>query len=88
MWNLSRDLAQPKVAHNVVVAALRQKYGKETYAAGPGGTPVTDDSQTQRMWWVFDEQGHLAPQAKIMAVRRSAVAVSTALTAAGIRIKK
>jgi hypothetical protein len=66
VWNLSRDLLQPKVAHNVVVAALRQKYGKETFAAGPGGTPVTDDTQIQHMWWVFDEQGHLAPQAKII----------------------
>jgi len=66
VWNLSRDLNQPKVAHNVVVAALRQKYGKETYAGGPGGTPVTDDSQILHMWWVFDEQGHLAPQAKII----------------------
>ena len=32
VWNLTRDLNQPKVAHNVVVASLRQKYGKETYA--------------------------------------------------------
>ena len=66
VWNLSRDLLQPKVAHNVVIAALRQKYGKETYAAGPGGTPATNDTQIQHMWWVFDEHGHLAPQAKII----------------------
>jgi hypothetical protein len=66
VWNLSRDINQPKVAHSIVVNALREKYGKETYAAGPGGTPVTDDSQIQRMWWVFDEQGHLAPQAQMI----------------------
>jgi hypothetical protein len=65
VWHMARDLVQPNVAHNVLVAGLRQKYGKETYATGPGG-PVTDDSQIQQMWWVFDEQGHLIPQAPII----------------------
>lgn len=65
VWHFSRNLVQPKVAHNVLVAGLRQKYGKETYAAGPGG-PITDDSQIEQMWWVFDEQGHLLSQAKII----------------------
>jgi hypothetical protein len=69
VWNLSRDLLQPKVAHDVVVAALRQKYGKETYARyanGPSGQPIKDDSHIDTMWWVFDEQGHLMPQAQII----------------------
>jgi hypothetical protein len=66
VWHMSRDLVQPNIAHNVLVAGLRQKYGKETYAVGPPGRPVTDDSQIQQMWWVFDEQGHLAPQAQIV----------------------
>lgn len=65
VWHVSRRLPQPKVAHNVLVAGLRQKYGKETYAAGPGGM-TTDDNRIQQMWWVFDEQGHLASQSKII----------------------
>jgi hypothetical protein len=66
VWHMARDLVQPNVAHNVLVAALRQKYGKETYAAGPGGRPVTDDSQIQQMWWVFDEQGRPTSQVQIL----------------------
>jgi hypothetical protein len=66
VWQISRDLVQPKVAHNVIVAGLRQKFGKETYASGPAGRPITDDSQIQKMWWVFDEQGHLMAQAKMI----------------------
>jgi hypothetical protein len=66
VWQISRNLIQPKVAHNVIVASLRQKFGKETYAATSGGRPITDDSQILQMWWVFDEQGHLVPQAQII----------------------
>ena len=63
---MARDLVQPNVAHNVLVAGLaRQKYGKETYATAPRGAGA-DDSQIQQMWWVFDEQGHLMPQAPII----------------------
>jgi hypothetical protein len=68
VWHMARDLVQANVAHNTLVAGLRQKYGKETYAAGPGDrpAPVTDDSQIQQMWWVFDEHGHLMPQAQLV----------------------
>ena len=66
VWHMARDLVQANIAHNVLVAGLRQKYGKETYAVSTPGRPVTDDSQIQQMWWVFDEQGHLAPQAQIV----------------------
>jgi hypothetical protein len=45
----------------VLLAALRQKYGKETYAvafnAVPGKT-TTDDSVTEYLVWLMDEQGH------------------------------
>ena len=65
-WQISRNLTQPKVAHNVIVDSLRKKFGKETYATGPAQRPITDDSQIQQMWWVFDEQGHLMPQARMI----------------------
>jgi hypothetical protein len=65
-WQISRNLIQPKVAHNVIVDSLRKKFGKETYATGPAQRPITDDSQIQQMWWVFDEQGHLMPQARMI----------------------
>jgi hypothetical protein len=66
VWHMSRTVLQPNVAHNVVVASLRKKYGKETYAAGPAQRPITDESQILQMWWVFDEAGHLLPQAHII----------------------
>jgi hypothetical protein len=65
-WQISRNLVQPNVAHAVIVSGLRQRWGKETYASGPGGGSVTDDSQIQQMWWVFDEQGHLTSKATLV----------------------
>jgi hypothetical protein len=61
VWHIVRNAPQPNVNRAVVLAALRQKYGKETYAvafnAVPGKT-TTDDSIIQAMVWLMDEQGH------------------------------
>jgi hypothetical protein len=59
VWHIARVAAQPNVNRAVLLAALRQKYGKETYATpydAPGTT--TDDSITQSLVWLMDEQGH------------------------------
>jgi len=66
VWHLTRIAPQPHVAHNVLVEALRQKYGKETYATGPAQAPATNDSQIMQMWWMFDEGGKLSPSATII----------------------
>jgi hypothetical protein len=60
VWHIVRSAPQPNVNRAVVLAALRQKYGKETYAvafsAVPGKT-TTDDSVTMSLVWLMDEQG-------------------------------
>ncbi len=60
VWHMSRIAHQPNVAHDVLVAALRAKYGKETVALhGGSDAPVTVDRQIMEMYWVYDEQGKL-----------------------------
>jgi hypothetical protein len=66
VWHMARITPQPHVAHNVLVAALRQKYGKEAYATGPAQAMTTNDSAIQQMYWVFDEQGQPVTGVKII----------------------
>jgi hypothetical protein len=55
--NRNVQYLQP-IAKQVLVDALRQKYGKETMAANTqSSVEVTDDSKIYEMWWLFDEQG-------------------------------
>jgi hypothetical protein len=67
VWHMSRIAHQPNVAHDVLVAALRDKYGKETVALhGGSDAPVTVDRQIMEMYWVYDEQGKLKTQTKVL----------------------
>jgi hypothetical protein len=67
VWHVDRIAHQPNVAHDVLVAALRAKYGKETAALHNGsGTPVTVDRQINVMYWVYDEQGRQITQTKVL----------------------
>jgi|GEM_PF-1791945 len=67
VWHMSRIARQPNVAHDVLVAALRQKYGKETVALhGGSDEPVTVDRRIMEMYWVYDEQGKLMAQTKVL----------------------
>jgi hypothetical protein len=63
---IKRDVSYPQpVAHQNLVNALRQKYGKEIQADGasPANTGQTDiDGNIVGMWWLFDEQGHPVPR--------------------------
>ena len=69
VWHMARNSPQPHVAHDVLVAALRAKYGKETLALGTTATdnPATVDGQILLMYWVYDQQGHLQTSTKIVA---------------------
>lgn len=49
VWHMARNTPQSHVAHNVLVAALRQKYGKEAYATGPAQAGTLNDSAIQQM---------------------------------------
>jgi len=67
VWHVIRVMPQPHVARAVLIAALRQKYGKETVAASNNATvPATDDATIQTLWWVFDEQGRLLSGVKLL----------------------
>jgi hypothetical protein len=57
VWHVSRTLQQPNVGRAGVIAALRQKYGKEAYALRGTSVPAANDDEIDSMWWVFDEQG-------------------------------
>jgi hypothetical protein len=57
VWHVSRTLQQPNVARATVIAALRQKYGKEAHALRGTLVPAANDDEIDSMWWVFDEQG-------------------------------
>ena len=69
VWHMARNSPQPHVAHDVLVAALRAKYGKETLALGTTATdnPATVDGQILLMYWLYDQQGHLQTSTKIVA---------------------
>jgi len=59
VWHVGRRAPQPKVNRSVILAALRQKYGKETVAISRDtGKPTTDDEEIVQMYWDMDEQGH------------------------------
>ena len=67
VWHVNRIAHQPKVAHDVLVATLRTKYGKETVALHNGSdTPVTVDRQINVMYWVYDAQGRQLTQTKVL----------------------
>jgi hypothetical protein len=60
VWHIARVAAQPNVNRAVLLAAIRQKYGKETYAiawGGKAGETTTDDSRIRSLVWLMDEQG-------------------------------
>ena len=60
VWHIARVAAQPNVNRAVLLAAIRQKYGKETYTiawGGKAGEITTDDSRIRSLVWLMDEQG-------------------------------
>ncbi len=67
VWHMSRIARQPNVAHEVLVAALRAKYGRETVALhGGSDAAVTEDRRIMEMYWLYDERGTLLTQAKVV----------------------
>jgi hypothetical protein len=61
VWHVGRRAPQPNVNRSVILAALRQKYGKETVAiSSDAGKPTTNDQEIYQMYWNMDEQGHVA----------------------------
>jgi len=60
VWRVTRFTRRMHINHDTFLAALREKYGKETYA-GTGNARTTDDRQIGQLYWLFDEKGGRVP---------------------------
>ena len=58
IWHIGLKTQIQHINRAVLLAALRQKYGKELFATDYNGQLVNDDSRINQLWWAFDEQGH------------------------------
>jgi len=63
VWKVDRYTSKLHTNRNTLLAALRQKYGKEAFAwqGGDTTTNVRSDNQITAMLWLFDEQGNHVP---------------------------
>jgi hypothetical protein len=58
VWQMFRSAPQPNVNRSVLIAALRQKYGRESLAIdNDTRRATTNDKGIVDMYWVMDEQG-------------------------------
>jgi hypothetical protein len=63
VWGMMRMTQKLHINKLTMIAALRDKYGKETVALNNGGgyTVVTSDAAIGRMMWLYDEKGARVP---------------------------
>jgi hypothetical protein len=62
VWRITRFTHRVHTNRAVLLAALRQKYGKESIAfAGGGGPGINEDAQIGHLVWLFDESGKRIP---------------------------
>jgi hypothetical protein len=61
VWHIVRFTRRLHANHANVLATLREKYGKESFAGRADGSKTTDDRNIGTLFWIFDEQGNRAP---------------------------
>lgn len=63
VWKVDRMTERLHVNRSTLIAALRQKYGKESFAWGNNDDRVraANDNQIIQMVWLYDEQGNHVP---------------------------
>jgi len=61
VWHIVRFTRRLHANHENVLATLREKYGKESFAGRANGSKTTDDRNIGTLFWIFDEQGNRAP---------------------------
>jgi hypothetical protein len=61
VWHIVRYGHGIHASHANVLAALRAKYGKESFAGAENGSKVTDERIIGTLFWIFDEHGNRAP---------------------------
>ncbi|MBS0378341.1 MAG: hypothetical protein JSS29_07635 [Proteobacteria bacterium] len=67
VYFVTRGTSYPQMlSHASAIAALREKYGRETLAiAGGGPARPGDDTGIGNMYWLFDESGKLVPPGSV-----------------------
>jgi hypothetical protein len=61
VWHIVRFTRRLHANHANVLATLREKYGKESFAGLGNGTITTDDRNIGMLFWIYDEHGSRAP---------------------------
>jgi len=61
VWRIVRYTHNVDINRATLLAALREKYGKESYAGAENGSPVQADRTIGQLVWLFDEHGGRAP---------------------------
>src|SRR5438445_1935691 len=61
VWHIVRFTRRLHANHANVLATLREKYGKESFAGHANGSKTTDDRNIGMLFWIFDEHGNRAP---------------------------
>ncbi len=61
VWRITRYTRRMHINRTTLLAALREKYGKETATFRGGGYPATKDSEISHLFWLFDESGGRVP---------------------------
>jgi hypothetical protein len=61
VWHIVRFTRRLHANHANVLATLREKYGKESFAASANGSKTTDERNIGMLFWIYDEQGKREP---------------------------
>jgi hypothetical protein len=62
VWRITRFTHRIHTNRTVLLAALREKYGKESMAFPPGGgQPTSDDGEIGHLIWLYNEHGARVP---------------------------
>jgi hypothetical protein len=61
VWHIVRFTRRLHANHANVLASLREKYGKESFAGLGNGTMTTDERNIGMLFWIYDEHGSRAP---------------------------
>jgi len=79
VWRMTRFTYRMHINHTTLLAALREKYGKETVAYQPNiyDRPATDDRQIADLYWLFDETGSRVPLPKLPVTDQASGGVGT-----------
>lgn len=61
VWHIVRFTRRLHANHANVLATLREKYGKESFAGSANGSKTTDERNIGMLFWIYDEQGKREP---------------------------